>query len=139
MNKAFAAGDEQTAWAAREKAISAQAQAIKELERSSSSTVFERIASAARRVSDGFKNLFTNGKRAFGAIKSVGNSAKSSSGFLSGLFNSIKRIAMYRLLRTAIKELTQAFNEGLTNAYNFSRARESSLLRRLERGREIGL
>lgn len=127
MNKAFAAGDEQTAWAAREKAISAQAQAIKELERSSSSTVFERIASAARRVSDGFKNIFANGKRAFGAIKSVGNSAKSSSGFLSGLFNSIKRIAVYRLLRTAIKELTQAFNEGLTNAYNFSRGISGTL------------
>ena len=49
--------------------------------------------------------------------ESVRNSTK---GF-DNLFNSIKRIAMYRALRTAIKEITSSVKEGLENLYRWSR------------------
>ena len=66
------------------------------------------------------------------ALKSIGTSAKSSSGSVGKLFASIKRIAMYRLLRTALKEISQAFKEGLKNAYNFSKGIGGSLASSLD-------
>ena len=41
---------------------------------------------------------------------------------LSNVLNSLKRIAFYRMIRTAIKTITQAFKEGAENAYFFSQA-----------------
>lgn len=49
-------------------------------------------------------------------------SANGSSGAVGKLMKSIGRIAVYRALRTALKEVTQAFSEGLKNAYQFSKA-----------------
>ena len=63
----------------------------------------------------GVKNM-TNG------IKQVGNEAKKANKPLDNLFASIKRIAFYRMIRGAIKAVTQAFSEGLKNAYQFSKA-----------------
>lgn len=37
-------------------------------------------------------------------------------------WNSIERIAMYRLIRTALKEITEGFVEGTKNAYQWSKA-----------------
>lgn len=39
-----------------------------------------------------------------------------------GLFGSIERIAMYRLIRTALKYITQGLQEGINNAYQYSKA-----------------
>ena len=55
------------------------------------------------------------------SVASVGSAAKNATKHTSQLFSSIKRIAMYRLLRTALKEVGQAFQEGLKNAYHFSK------------------
>ena len=55
------------------------------------------------------------------SVASVGSVAKNATKHTNQLFSSIKRIAMYRLLRTALKEVGQAFNEGLKNAYHFSK------------------
>ena len=60
-------------------------------------------------------------KGATKSVASVGRAAKDATRGTSQLFNSIKRIAMYRLLRTALKEVGQAFQEGLKNAYHFSK------------------
>ena len=46
---------------------------------------------------------------------------------LSNVLNSLKRIAFYRVIRTAIKAITQAFKEGAENAYFFSQAVGSDL------------
>lgn len=55
------------------------------------------------------------------SVASVGRAAKEATRGTNQLFNSIKRIAMYRMLRTALKEVGQAFQEGLKNAYHFSK------------------
>lgn len=52
---------------------------------------------------------------------SLGKSVNHTGGMFSKLLKSIGRIAFYRLLRTAIKMIGQAFNEGLQNAYRFSK------------------
>lgn len=52
---------------------------------------------------------------------SLGKSVGHTGGMFGKLLKSIGRIAFYRLLRTAIKMVGQAFKEGLQNAYQFSK------------------
>ena len=148
MGEAFETGNESAAWAARERAINAATQAAKEYEKSQpkveqTSPLFSksasdatsnghRLADALKRIANGFKQLVSHGKSASKSIKSVGNSAKHSSGMLGKLWSSIKRIAMYRLLRTALKDMTQSFQEGLKHAYAFSKAVGGDLARALD-------
>ena len=51
----------------------------------------------------------------------LGKSVGHTGGMFGKLLKSIGRIAFYRMLRTAIKEVTKAFSEGLKNAYQFSK------------------
>ena len=81
------------------------------------------------------RNLSVNVKSVTRTVSSAGNSARRSSGlfdmfgksigrstgFFGKLLKSIGRIAFYRVLRTAIKAVAQAFSEGLKNAYQFSK------------------
>lgn len=53
-------------------------------------------------------------------FETLGKSIKKSNGPLTNFLSSLKRIAMYRVLRTIIKSITSAFSEGLQNAYAFS-------------------
>lgn len=46
------------------------------------------------------------------SVKQAGKEAKKSSGFFGGLIRTIGRIAMYRLIRSAIRGVTTAFTEG---------------------------
>ena len=54
-------------------------------------------------------------------VSSLGTAAGKSGGFFEKFGKSIGRIAFYRLLRTAIKAVGDAFKEGLQNAYAFSK------------------
>lgn len=63
------------------------------------------------------KSVFSG---ASNALRSFSDRVKESLPGLSNFLSSLKRIAMYRILRTIIKEITTAFNEGLQNAYTFS-------------------
>lgn len=49
------------------------------------------------------------------SFRSVHTSASTATGSLGKFFSSIKRIAMYRLIRTALHSITQAFKEGVQN------------------------
>ena len=53
-------------------------------------------------------------------IDKVGSSAKSTTSKLGQLWAAMKRIAMYRAMRSAIKMVTQAFREGIQNLYQYS-------------------
>lgn len=55
------------------------------------------------------------------AVSRIGSAAKTATKHTGNLLASIKRIAMYRLLRTALKEVGKAFDDGLKNAYQFSK------------------
>ena len=66
------------------------------------------------------------------ATKTVGDEAEKATPKISKLFSSIKRIAMYRMLRTILKNITQAFNEGLKNAYAFSKGIDGTLAKALD-------
>ena len=94
MQDAFQQGNETEAWRARERELNAMATAAKEA-----------------------------GKATSSASKSVNELSKSASKAKSPLENfvsSLKRIAFYRMIRSIIKSITEALQEGLKNAYAFS-------------------
>lgn len=53
-------------------------------------------------------------------IKEMAKEASKSKTPLDNLISSLKRIAFYRIIRSVIKAIGQAFQEGLQNAYAFS-------------------
>ena len=96
---------------------------------------------AINRLAKGYDNLATSATKAKeavgGAIPSVaaksltrtgnaakqaGDHAKNASGKFGMLLASLKRVAFYRAIRTALKEVTQAFQEGTNNLYYYSQA-----------------
>lgn len=72
-------------------------------------------------------------KRIGAACLSVGKSAKTGASGLSKFTSSLGRIAYYRLIRTAIKYVGQAFREGLQNAYEFSKMNNGPLAASMDR------
>lgn len=66
-------------------------------------------------------------------FKELGENAKKATPHLTTLFNSLKRIAMYRFLRTIIKEITSAFKEGIQNAYQYSKILDGEFARSMDR------
>lgn len=71
------------------------------------------VKGTAARVADGFKSI---GER----ISGMGNASKNAHPHFSKLMSSLGRVAFYRAIRAAIKGVTDALNEGLTNVYAFS-------------------
>lgn len=59
-------------------------------------------------------------RKTTGAVKSLSNETKKAKSPLENFVASLKRIAFYRVLRTIIKNIGQAFKEGLQYAYAFS-------------------
>ena len=59
-------------------------------------------------------------KEASKGIQEMSKAASKSKSPLENFIGSLKRIAFYRFIRTIIKAITQAFQEGLQNAYQFS-------------------
>ena len=56
------------------------------------------------------------------AFDNVAFAARNALKPLGNFWRSIQRIALYRLIRTALKEITQGFSEGIKNAYQWSKA-----------------
>lgn len=78
-----------------------------------------QIAASANRIGN---KAADGAKSAASGIKQITKEAKKSASPLSNLLSSLKRIAFYRIIRSIIKSITEAFQEGLKNAYEFSKA-----------------
>lgn len=72
-------------------------------------------------------------RAAQGAFKKFSSSVSSMIGAFGNLFNSIKRIAFYRLIRSIIKEITAGFQEGVKNAYFYSQELEHTFAASMDR------
>lgn len=53
-------------------------------------------------------------------FKSIISNVKDTIKSMTQFFNSIKRIAVYRAIRTALKNITQGIKEGIENLYQYS-------------------
>jgi len=141
MNQAFASGDADKAASIRAQMIKVQ-DALDGVNNSASNAGSSVVSlkSTLQSVGSAFKNLAVAAGSAVKEIAKIAtlplsgfaNSLKNAASKASSLFKSLKRIAMYRLLRTAIKEITQAFKEGLKNAYAFSKGIDGTLSKSLD-------
>ena len=93
MEEAFAAGD-------AKKASDLRAQILQT----------EKALEKAQKAAEGTRKGFREMAKEFA----------QTDGPISRLLSSLKRIAMYRILRTILKEIGKAFSEGLEKAYIFS-------------------
>lgn len=75
-----------------------------------------------KRFTEMFKNFrsFAASRTKIKVDSSDVEKASSRVSSLTKVLSALKRIAFYRLIRTAIKAVTQAFSEGLQQAYAFS-------------------
>ena len=81
---------------------------------------FNSLSDALDRVRNSARSV-PHGKLAVG-INKVSNAAKKATVHTNKLLSSFLRIGFYRAIRSAIKAITDAFAEGLKNAYAFSDA-----------------
>lgn len=76
------------------------------------STALQRVGEYAKKAAKGGVSLLAKGLTA--PFKLAGAAIQGVVGKISTLWAAIKRVAFYRLIRTAIKEVTQALREGLS-------------------------
>lgn len=83
--------------------------------------VLQRLTKSLRSAGSAAKSLM---QKTIGIPKSIGAkfaaSMKQHTAGLGQFMSSLKRIAMYRLARFAIAQLTKAFKEGINNLYQYS-------------------
>lgn len=84
-----------------------------------------KIATLTARYKSIQKQLENIGKEAVITEKKIGK--------FQNMVGSFKRIAMYRILRSIIKEVGEAFNYGLENAYHFSQTMGGEFAKTMDR------
>lgn len=99
---------------------------------------YDRMAGALKRVASAFHSVASAAKTAVAHVarfvghrlgdyfSKLADPIKSATGKLGTFFSSLKRIAMYRFLRTVIKEITKAFTDGVNNVYQWSKALDNA-------------
>ena len=98
-------------------------------------TFLDSLADKAMQAGSILKTKLAGGARAAGKalaklsispitmpLKAASGAIKKITGAVSGLFRQIKRVAMYRAIRSAIRMITDGFREGTANAYQWSKA-----------------
>ena len=80
----------------------------------------DTITNITQKIPKAEKSVSTLSK----AFSVVGAAAKKSIAPVTGFIRSLGRIAFYRLIRSMLKAVSQAFSEGLKNAYLFSQGIE---------------
>lgn len=98
-------------------------------------TFLDSLADKAMQAGSILKTKLADGARAAGKalaklsispitmpLKVASSAIKKMTGAVSGLFRQIKRVAMYRAIRSAIRMVTDGFREGTANAYQWSKA-----------------
>lgn len=123
MEAAMQAGDVDKAFSLRGQMIGAEEALAKAQEIAKAA---EEARGPLERLKKSITDTFNAAKKAgldavANGIKQVGNAASKANTPLSRFLAGLKRIAMYRMLRTIIKAITDAFKEGLENAYTFSK------------------
>ena len=85
--------------------------------KTATSAVIRFAGSLARIAANGVKTAI---KGVASSVNGLREKLNKSAPALSNFLSSLKRIAFYRFIRTIIKSITEAFKEGLKNAYEFS-------------------
>ena len=82
--------------------------------------VFSALAKKIKSVSSSLGSVSNKAKETEKSVKNIGKAASSSTSKFGQLWAAMKRIAVYRAIRSALKAITQAFREGISNMYQYS-------------------
>lgn len=106
--------------------INALSLALERLEGTARTTqgAAQSVSSAMNSVAPAGANAASGAKSAARGIDDVAKSAKKAQSPMGNFISSLKRIAFYRMLRTIIKEISQAIKEGMDNLYEYSKAHD---------------
>ena len=112
--------------AAASESMRAFAEAMNAINRGGSQPVQETV-SAWQRLTSAVGGFARSGLSKFGQLmafpfKGAAKSATSFAKSLMGTVGGFKRILGYRIIRAIIKQITQAFSEGIKNLYGWSKA-----------------
>ena len=80
----------------------------------------QSMAEKAEEVAKAQEEMAESSKAVTKETRTATKTVSKHTGALANLWNSIKRIAFYRLIRSAIKSFTQGFAEGIENLYYWS-------------------
>lgn len=80
-----------------------------------------RTSATVKKLGASFRSAGEDGEKSTGLFARLGASFKKTTSHIASFASALKRIAMYRFLRSVIKAITSAIGEGITNAYNYSR------------------
>ena len=121
MTTAINSGTEQTT---REAGEAAEEAAERHYHLANALQAVKSAASDAGRLmlSFGKTALSVAGKMIAAPFKSAASAISGLGRKISGIASALKRIVFYRMIRTVIKEITQAFREGINNFYQWSKA-----------------
>jgi hypothetical protein len=86
------------------------------------SSSFETISSEAKRAKQELKSAGDAAGDAGKKLKEVGTSAKQGASGLSEFVSSLKRILMYRVVRSILSNIARAAKEGTQNLVQYSKA-----------------
>ncbi len=86
------------------------------------SSSFETISSEAKRAKQELKSAGDAAGDAGKKLKEVGTSAKQGASGLSKFVSSLKRILMYRVVRSILSNISNAAKEGMQNLAQYSKA-----------------
>lgn len=80
---------------------------------------WKKYASALGRASVSYSKFILGAS--VSPFRALGRAISNVTSKIGGFINSLKRIAFYRSIRKIIKEITQAFKEGMENLYQYSK------------------
>ena len=138
MEAALAKGDAVGAVYGRDKVIKAQEEYNKaywdkfDNDGEEQVTVWERISRTLSKVTGQLKNVAKE-------TENAAKHGKKAEGAFGKMLNSFKRIAVYRVLRKVLSEISKAAQEGLQNAYAFSQMIGSSISQTMDRLTSLSL
>lgn len=106
-------------------------------------TGFSAIASGLKSTLSGVKNVASGIRSGFSKAGDVLNDFRKrislSNTALGNLIRSFKRVAFYRLIRSAIKMVTDGVKEGIDNLYQWSAAMNGSFAASMDMGANAAL
>ena len=84
--------------------------------------IIDKLLTPVKKLASGLKQVAANmGKALLTPFRKVGESINKTVKGAKQLWDSLKRIAMYRLIRSAIAAITQGMQEGIHNLYQYSK------------------
>ena len=96
------------------------------------SSQLSRLENATKKAEKAQKELATATRSVHRETKTSTHTFSLASTALGKLWNSVKRIAFYRMIRTALKSITQGFAEGIENLYYWSQAWNTSFAPKMD-------